>query len=286
MRFKIRHKVKYSYSSQIFPEPHVIRLKPRSDVSQRLLSYSLNITPDAAGRTDNVDLDGGSSTLFWFTDKTDEVVFESVAQVETFRNNPFDFILPDSRYSVIPLAYPEEERWELAPFLAPNFDGPAVRAMVLEGRRATGDDPLAFLIWLSGKIRASVAHIHRDEPGLMAPEETLARGEGSCRDMVAVFVAATRSVGAAARFVSGYQADDEGTDPRELHSWAEIYLHGAGWRGYDPAAGIACGEQHVALVSSSVIDLTAPVTGTYRGEAQCLMTYSVEIETGAAAGEA
>ncbi|MDH5476940.1 MAG: transglutaminase family protein [Nitrospinota bacterium] len=278
MRFDIRHLIKYRYGAPVFPEPHIIRLRPRCDVSQKLLSHHLRITPEAEGLADNVDLAGGSCTLSWFTVKTGELLFEAVSQVETFRSNPFDFILPDPRYGTIPMTYPEEERRELVSFLAPVSVGAGVRALVDEGRQATGDDPLAFLIWLTKEIRARVAHRHRDEPGLMDPEATLAEGEGACRDMVALFVAATRSVGVAARFVSGYQAGEGESEQRELHSWAEIYLHGGGWRGYDPTAGIACGPEHVALASASVIDLTAPVTGTYRGDSGCDMTYEVVIE--------
>jgi transglutaminase-like putative cysteine protease len=70
-----------------------------------------------------------------------------------------------------------------------------------------------------------------------------------------------RAMGLAARFVSGYQEGDVEQDNRDLHAWAEVYLPGGGWRGYDPTHGLAVSDRHVALAASSFPSYAAAVTG-------------------------
>jgi transglutaminase-like putative cysteine protease len=72
---------------------------------------------------------------------------------------------------------------------------------------------------------------------------------------------ACRAVGLATRFVSGYQEGDLSTDDWELHAWAEVYLPGGGWRGYDPTHGLVVSDRHIALVASANSLYTAPVVG-------------------------
>jgi transglutaminase-like putative cysteine protease len=75
-----------------------------------------------------------------------------------------------------------------------------------------------------------------------------------------------RAVGLAARFVSGYQEGDPEARERDLHAWAEVYLPGAGWRGYDPTHGLAVSDRHISLVAAAVPSYAAPVSGAVSAE--------------------
>ena len=88
---------------------------------------------------------------------------------------------------------------------------------------------------------------------------------GACRDLTVLFMECCRSLGLAARFVSGYQEGDKGTDRRYMHAWAEVYLPGGGWRGFDPTHGIAVTDRHVAVASGPTPATAAPISGTFRG---------------------
>ena len=74
-------------------------------------------------------------------------------------------------------------------------------------------------------------------------------------------MAACRAVGLDARFVSGYEQGDPDSNDKHPHAWAEVYLPGAGWRGYDPNHGIVVQDRHVAVVASAYSQQTIPISG-------------------------
>jgi transglutaminase-like putative cysteine protease len=98
--------------------------------------------------------------------------------------------------------------------------------------------------------------------------------------MVVLFAAAARAVGIPTRFVSGYEAGAAEQESPYLHAWAEVYLQGGGWRGYDPSAGLAASTRHVAVAAAAAPSLAAPITGTIRGSAHSEMHYSLAMQVG------
>ena len=109
------------------------------------------------------------------------------------------------------------------------------------------------------------------------PQETLASKRGSCRDWAILYMAAARAVGLAARFVSGYYFDEK-PELAELHAWVEVYIPGGGWRGFDPSLGLACYGHHIALATGASAAVTAPIQGTFKGDARAEMKLEIEYQ--------
>jgi transglutaminase-like putative cysteine protease len=94
---------------------------------------------------------------------------------------------------------------------------------------------------------------------------TLKERVGSCRDLAMLMIECCRSVGLPARFVSGYHLVEPKPERYDLHAWTEVYLQGAGWRGFDPSGKGAVDDRYIPVASSSKSDLTAAVSGSFSG---------------------
>jgi transglutaminase-like putative cysteine protease len=185
--------------------------------------------------------------------------------VETLRTNPFDYLLETGAME-LPVRYRPESRAALAAYQA--FDQPpgsVVTEFANEILAGAKRQTIVFLTKLCGWIAGSFQNEIRPEGAPLPPEVTLAKRSGSCRDLAVLFIEACRAVGLAARFVSGYQSALDSDGDRHLHAWAEVFLPGAGWRGYDPGLGLAVADQHVALASGLTPLAAAPSVGTFRG---------------------
>ena len=154
-----------------------------------------------------------------------------------------------------------------APSIAAGDDvEETVRAFAATLAAQCGGDALAFLDRLNERLFVDIRHDIRTEGAARPAAATLALGHGACRDVTNLFVAACRSLGAPARFVSGYQAQADTPDGRRhLHAWPEAFVPGVGWRAYDPTHGVTVGDGHVALCAAPAQAATMPVEGGYYG---------------------
>jgi transglutaminase-like putative cysteine protease len=265
VRIEISHTSVYAFSRPVFLEPHTVRLRPRCDASQHLIRFALEIEPAPAGLSEGLDVEGNSTAHVWFDGSTDRLSVVARIAVETLRENPFDYILDDPAIACLPMPYPVDLRALLEPCLSREGPGPAIDRFARAIADETEMRPLPFLMALTRRISQTCRVALREEGEPQPPEVTLAEQRGACRDLAVVFMEACRALGLAARFVSGYQEGDPAGGTRDLHAWAEVYLPGGGWRGYDPTLGLAVADRHVALAASAHPRLAAPISGTFRG---------------------
>lgn len=266
MIFEISHKTTYTYSRPVFLERHHLRLRPRSDGVQHLAYFDSKVEPRPSGSADGLDIDGNCVENVWFQGLTEKLIVESRAKVITQYRNPFNYILAE-RADRLPVSYQDPIQAYLAPYTARRNESHLVEQFARDIANRTEWKTLRFLTMLTREIAEGFQQTAREVGTPRSAEETYLSRGGSSRDLAILFMDACRYVGIAARFVNGYYHDGSATDRLTLHSWGEVYLPGVGWRGYDPSAGLAVTDRHVAIAAAGDPLLSAPVTGTFRGNA-------------------
>lgn len=266
MIFEISHKTTYTYSRPVFLELHHLRLRPRSDGVQHLAYFDSKVEPRPSGSADGLDIDGNCVENVWFQGLTEKLIVESRAKVITQYRNPFNYILAE-RADRLPVSYQDPIQAYLAPYTARRNESYLVEQFARDVANRTEWKTLRFLTMLTREIAEGFQQTAREVGTPRSAEETYLSRGGSSRDLAILFMDACRYVGIAARFVNGYFHDGGATDRLTMHSWGEVYLPGVGWRGYDPSAGLAVTDRHVAIAAAGDPLLSAPVTGTFRGNA-------------------
>lgn len=168
------------------------------------------------------------------------------------------------------LQYPETERIDLGPYLLPVFtaDQPLLGTW-LRPFWQTGQEVETYVLLdtINKAIARDFAYEQRQPPGIQTPATTLAKCSGSCRDSATLFILieACRNLGLAARFVSGYLCPAPGARGQgATHAWSEVYLPGAGWKGFDSTSGQVVGNDHIAVAVSRHPEWVPPVSGSFR----------------------
>ena len=277
MILKIRHLTRYRYPAAVSLGAQTLRLKPRVEPGQRLLDFSLRLSPQPQGLGENLELDGSHSQLAWFQGLHTAFEAEALSTVELERENPFAFVVSEPGFLTLPARYPGALEAALHPYLHRAHSSPAVDTLSRDVLQAVRGSSTAFLPALCLRLHGQLARVPRPEGPCLAPEATLSAGQGACRDLAWLFVDAARAAGLAARFVSGYAFTGLGSDLHELHAWAEAYLPGGGWRAFDPSTGLALGDSHVTLVAAYHPDLAAPLSGSFSGPGSAIMETEVDI---------
>lgn len=286
-RLHISHLTEYLFPVPVTLLPHRLLLRPREDHNVRIESSLLEITPAHTVQWKR-DALGNSLGLVAFTAPADRLRIASVVLIEHYDDNPFDFLL-DEHAVWHPFEYAPETRADLAPFLPAVYPGDqhtVGRWLEAVGLRQPMQT-FPLLTHLNQEIARRFQYQLREAPGVQSPAVTLASHSGSCRDFAALFIEACRHLGLASRFVSGYlySAATEYWNA-STHAWAEVYLPGAGWKGFDPTSGEVAGNRHIATAVARHPEAVPPVAGDYVGPAGMRPYLSVTVQVRALYGPA
>jgi len=288
MKLSIHHRTCYRYSAPVsFSDQHVF-LRPRDSNVLVVDSFSLETSPPSRQRWvrdsyNNIVLvtNTGLATA-------SELILTSKIVVHSLDGNPFDFVLEPyaTRY---PFDYEARERTALAPAIETTV--PESKTVMDWFRRAVPSpnrhrDIMRFLSDLNTAVRDAITYERRDEEGIQTPDETLRLRRGSCRDMALLFIAVSRRLGLAARFVSGYLYDAPSDEAGggfnravgSMHAWAELYLPGAGWKGFDPTNGILANAHFIPAAVAIDPASISPVQGNYFADVPVTSTVHVDLD--------
>lgn len=266
-RYKILHRTYYNFSGKVWLEPHTLRLRPRENHELRIESSDLKITPAASLRWHR-DVEDNSVAIATFNSPTDQLVIESEVIIQQYNEAPLDFLVAD--YAIdYPFSYTSEDMAVLSPYInsTRQQDNKLLADWVTTvWQRGERIQTYSLLQRLCVHIQQTLVYQLREEPGVQSVENTLSIGSGSCRDSAYLFMEAARQLGLAARFVSGYlKAEPSAFNYGSTHAWAEVFLPGAGWKGFDPTLGLVVGTDHTAVAVARLPESVPPVAGSFIG---------------------
>jgi len=257
MLWSVRHETLYRYNVPVVFGPHVLRLNPRSE-TVRIIAHDLSVEPSPSHRFNTSDEFGNCCTHLNFDRNLAARSLQIVSQfeVDTIESVRLDQLeLPK-----LPWPIRAADKW----VLYRNVRDPVHELEQLAQELSAKADyaPIAFVEslcqWLHGRIHGQF----RLDGIAQRPVETLQSSRGACRDITVLFLELCRYVGLAARFVSGYQGIADTADgSRHLHAWAEVFLPGTGWQGWDPMYGLRVNGGHIALCAAPEQAGTMPIEG-------------------------
>jgi transglutaminase-like putative cysteine protease len=285
----IRHVTTYHYKRPVAFGEHRMMLRPRDDDDQKVLETELEITPEPSQLCWTRDIHGNHVATARFADRACELRFESTIHLD---HAPVGFRAADIEdfARTHPFAYPAEDRPGLARVIAPRSPHPSVDRWAAKFLRADGSaDTYELLVDMTQTIKRTFKHKARREKGTQDPVRTLKLASGSCRDVAVFMIEALRSLGIAARFVSGYLhlADDDDDDDRvtggNTHAWVQAYVPGPGWIDFDPSSGMVGNQNLVRVAVAHDPRHAIPLQGTWIGSASDHLAMKVAVKVTAAA---
>jgi transglutaminase-like putative cysteine protease len=268
--FTVRHATAYHYSEPVELGEHRMMFRPRASHDLRLLKTSLAITPQPAELYWIHDVFDNSVAVATFSGKTTELRFESTVAIEHTESVSPEYRL-ETEARTYPFTYSSEERADLARGMerrCPTDDVQQWAAQFLLPLGST--DTMSLLRSMTLGIYEQFGYRRRVERGVQTASDTLQRGYGTCRDFAVLMIEGVRSLGLAARFVSGYifvpDADPTLADGGgATHAWLQVYLPGAGWVDFDPTNRIIGNRNLIRVAVAWDHAQVLPLWGTFIG---------------------
>jgi transglutaminase-like putative cysteine protease len=276
----VRHSTVYRYREPVGLGEHRMMFRPRASHDLRLIQTSLVITPQPAHLRWLHDPFDNSVAVATFEGTTRELRFESAVTLENFENSPPEYPLEDYARTY-PFRYSDEDFPNLERALFRHYpeEGVAKWALqFLDPSDTTGT--MKILRAMTHGIREQFIYTRRIEKGVQTPEETLRHRRGSCRDFAVLMMDASRSLGIASRFVSGYifVPDNSGiAGGGHTHAWMQAYLPGAGWIDFDPTNSIIGNRNLIRVAVAWDPDHVLPLWGTFSGPPGAFLSMDVTV---------
>lgn len=286
---EIVHRTRYEYAEPVTLNDYRLMFRPRDSHDLRLLHTGLAIDPTASVRWIH-DPFGNSIAIASFAQEPVQALeFVSTIRLEHYAVPPE--LPPIEEYArKLPFSYLAEEAPDLTRYVERHYPDPnaivsTFARQFLEGTGDDANDTFATLVRLCKGIKEQLTYAMRFEIGTQPPATTLETGGGTCRDYALLMMESARSLGLAARFVTGYlydpaldHAEGATATPAHPHAWMEVYLPGAGWVEFDPTNGIIGSERLIRVAVARDSEQAMPIRGTFTGAAGIAINNVVDVQ--------
>jgi len=278
----VRHVTVYRYAEPVALGEHRMMFRPRESHDLRLIASRLEVVPRPTQLRWVHDVFDNSVAVATFSGRTAELRFDSTVTLEHIETELLDYAL-EPEAATYPFAYAQDDLPDLARARRRHAAAAAVDRWAASFLPRSGStDTVALLRAMTVGIREQLAYARRTERGVQTPSETLRRGSGSCRDFAWLMIEAVRSLGFAARFVSGYIfvpdfAPSDLLGGGATHAWLQVYLPGAGWIDFDPTNRIIGNRNLVRVAVAWNPAQALPLWGTFIGSAASCLGMEVAV---------
>jgi len=283
----VLHRTRYRYANPVRFGDHRMMMRPRDSHDLRLIDTGLTISPAAQVRWMH-DVFGNSVAVARFSEPGRELLVESRFRFEPYPL-PADAVTLEEFARIYPFSYDADEVSDLGRTTERHYPDPEHRIDAWARRfvAAQADhDTMAILVAMTEAIKAEFTYNPRDKMGTQDPLVTLKNRTGTCRDYTLFMMEAARSLGFAARFVSGYLYDESltGGDATTVvgsgatHAWVQIYLPGAGWVEFDPTNALVGGSNLIRVAVARDPKQAIPLAGSFTGKPNDFLGMDVQVE--------
>jgi len=253
MRIQIHHETTYRFEMPASYSVQALHLKPMETGTQKLIRWKL-VFPNTASWTETQDVFGNVLHMLYVSRPHNNVTISAVGEVETQKSNG---VLTGVREHFNPSFY-----LRVTPLTMFND---AIDELAMRARKASDGSDLDTAHKLMEAVREVIDYRVGETDARTNAVQALEQGFGVCQDHTHVFLAAARRIGLPARYISGYLQTAPDGEHEAGHAWAEAYIDGLGWVGFDVANRICSTEAYVRVATGLDYLDAAPVRGYRRG---------------------
>ena len=267
MKYKIVHTNTFQYDSPVEQSLNTIRLKPRNNECQRLLSFRSRITP-ASMASEHVDIWGNNIGSFFIPEKHQLLEVETKSIVSIQKAPYLQQIQFSSEMQAI--FYSKLFHEHYLPYLRTTNYTYLEKQQLKEviAKIGTNSDPIQFAIRLMDFLYNEFTYNTETTTVDTTAQEAFQLKSGVCQDLTHVMLGILRNNGIPARYISGYLYIGENSNlvgDNATHAWVEIMVPGIGWIGLDPTNNVEVLENHVVLCKGRDYSDVSPLQGVYHG---------------------
>jgi transglutaminase-like putative cysteine protease len=250
MRIAIEHVTRYTYHSEARYSVQSLRFRPAHFAGHAVCNWAISTDPGGQA-TQAVDGFGNAIELLTISEPHRQITIRAQGVVDVEDRNGVVAGLPE--------AVPARVYLRRTRLTMPD---PAIERITAGARKL---EPIPRLHAIMAAIRDAVEYRTGSTSVATTAAEAVAAGHGVCQDHAHIFITAARLTGIPARYVTGYLLLDDESHADAHHAWAEAWIDGLGWVGFDAANGLCPTDRYVRLAAALDAAHAAPVRGTRRG---------------------
>ena len=272
MKYRIKHTTTFKYDSPVEQSLNTVRLQPRENECQRLLSYQLKISPNSMTK-DYVDIWRNSISSFYIPEKHEQLVIIS-SSIVSVQRSPYLYHIEYSN-EMKEIFHSKLFKDHYSPYLATTYYTRLEEVHILEILKTIGkpENPIQFACDLMSYLFMNMKYDQAATNVNTTAKEAFELKAGVCQDFTHIMLGVLRYFNIPARYISGYLyvgEDDNLIGNTATHAWVEVMLPGIGWVGLDPTNNIEVLDNHIIMCVGRDYKDVSPVEGVYHGGAHTL----------------